>query len=308
MDRRMINNIQSQHHHGQQHDQHQLLQQQQQHMVSLQDAGDGSRFPQWSNEETKEFLVIRAELDRSFMETKRNRVLWEVISTRMKEKGFSRSAEQCKCKWKNMVTRYKGCETMEPEAMRQQFPFYNELQAIFTARMQRMLWAEAEGVGGPSSGTKKRTSHLSSDEEDEDYDHESDRDRDKQISGTKRKKAKSTASTSTTKTSNIPLGDHPGSHDHNVINSLKEFLEEFMRQQLQIEMQWMAAWEAREEERWRKETEWRQTTEALENERLMMEREWRQREEERRVREETRAERRDALINALLEQLRRDNL
>lgn len=65
------------------------------------------RFPQWSIQETKEFLVIRAELDQTFMETKRNKQLWEVISTRMKEKGYHRSAEQCKCKWKNLVTRYK---------------------------------------------------------------------------------------------------------------------------------------------------------------------------------------------------------
>lgn len=72
------------------------------------DTGSGdSRFPQWSIQETRDFLVIRAELDPTFMETKRNKLLWEVISTRMKEKGYSRSPEQCKCKWKNLVTRYK---------------------------------------------------------------------------------------------------------------------------------------------------------------------------------------------------------
>ena len=51
--------------------------------------------------------MIRAELDRTFMETKRNKLLWEVIATKMKEKGYNRSPEQCKCKWKNLVTRYK---------------------------------------------------------------------------------------------------------------------------------------------------------------------------------------------------------
>ena len=67
------------------------------------------RFPQWSIQETKEFLMIRAELDQTFMETKRNKQLWQVISDNMKEKGYHRSAEQCKCKWKNLVTRYKVC-------------------------------------------------------------------------------------------------------------------------------------------------------------------------------------------------------
>ena len=51
--------------------------------------------------------MIRAELDPTFMETKRNKLLWEVIATKMKDKGYNRSAEQCKCKWKNLVTRYK---------------------------------------------------------------------------------------------------------------------------------------------------------------------------------------------------------
>jgi len=88
-------------HHGQQQQQQRLPQ----NTSANVDATD--RFPQWSIQETKEFLVIRAELDQTFMETKRNKQLWEVISTRMKEKGYHRSAEQCKCKWKNLVTRYK---------------------------------------------------------------------------------------------------------------------------------------------------------------------------------------------------------
>lgn len=90
---------------------HHLHLQQQQHLLPHQniitnvDVTD--RFPQWSIAETKEFLVMRAELDQAFMETKRNKQLWDVISTNMKEKGYHRSAEQCKCKWKNLVTRYK---------------------------------------------------------------------------------------------------------------------------------------------------------------------------------------------------------
>lgn len=100
--------------------QHQHHQQQQQHQHQhhqygvhlLQDtigpgAASGDRFPQWSIQETRDFLMIRAELDPTFMETKRNKLLWEVIATKMREKGYNRSADQCKCKWKNLVTRYK---------------------------------------------------------------------------------------------------------------------------------------------------------------------------------------------------------
>ncbi|KAJ7551733.1 hypothetical protein O6H91_06G026400 [Diphasiastrum complanatum] len=67
------------------------------------------RIPQWGYHETKEFIAIRAELEKDFTQTKRNKTLWELISGKMKEKGFRRSADQCKCKWKNLVNRYKVC-------------------------------------------------------------------------------------------------------------------------------------------------------------------------------------------------------
>lgn len=270
------------HHHHLLH--HQLQHQHQQLSVNIDTGGD--RFPQWSMQETRDFLMIRAELDPTFMETKRNKLLWELIATKMKEKGYNRSAEQCKCKWKNLVTRYKGCETIEPEGMKQQFPYYNELQAIFAARMQRMLWNEAEGSG--AGGSKKKATQMSSDDEDENE--ESDGDQKGTTSGKKKRKT---------------ISKHvPGSSGGNV---LKEMLEDFMKQQAEMEMQWMKAYEAREEERRMREMEWRQRMEELEKERIMMERRWREREEQRSAREEARAEKRDALINALLNKLRRED-
>ncbi|KAE9603114.1 hypothetical protein Lal_00018807 [Lupinus albus] len=283
-------------HHHLQHLQRQQQHQQQQHQhlqppqnltttsVNVVDVTD--RFPQWSIQETKEFLMIRADLDQTFMETKRNKQLWEIISNGMKEKGYHRSAEQCKCKWKNLVTRYKGCETMEPEGLRQQFPFYNELQAIFTARMQGMLWAEVDG------GSKKKAMYLSSDEED-DVNEEIE---EQKGSSRKKKKAK------------IVSGGGSASGSSNNLNNLKEILDDFMRQQKQIEAQWMEAFEARENERRLKEMEWRKAMEALEKERIMMDQRWREREEQRRIRDEARANKRDALITALLNKLERDDM
>ncbi|KAK9095668.1 hypothetical protein Scep_027137 [Stephania cephalantha] len=68
------------------------------------------RVPQWSHQETREFIAIRAELERDFTVAKRNKTLWQVVSGKMKERGFLRSPDQCKCKWKNLVNRYKVCE------------------------------------------------------------------------------------------------------------------------------------------------------------------------------------------------------
>lgn len=177
---------------------------------------------------------------------------------------------------------------MEPEAMRQQFPFYNELQGIFSARMQRMLWAEAEGG---ASGSKKKAGQLSSDDEDDNEESEGEK------GGAKKKTKKG-------KSNNIGSSSGGG----NNMNSLKEILDDFLKQQMKMEMQWRDALEVRENERRLKEMEWRQTMEALENERIVMEQRWREREEQRRMREEARAEKRDALVTALLNKLRREGM
>ncbi|GKC27164.1 trihelix transcription factor GT-3b [Tanacetum coccineum] len=249
--------------------------------------GGGDRFPQWSIQETRDFLMIRGDLDQTFLETKRNKLLWEVISGKMKERGYNRSAEQCKAKWKNLVTRYKGCETVEHDGMRQQFPFYNDLQAIFTARMQRMLWMETEGVG---SGSKKRVMQLSSDDDDDNE--ESDQEKASVGKNKKRKAIK------------ISMGNNPSSSN---AGNTKEILDEYMKQQMQIDMQWMKTFEAKEEERKLKEMEWRQKMEALEHERIMLDQRWREREEQRMMREEARSEKRDALITELFNKLRRQD-
>ncbi|KAM7493606.1 hypothetical protein LguiB_028215 [Lonicera macranthoides] len=65
------------------------------------------RVPQWSQQETRDFIGIRAELERDFTVAKRNKTLWEVVAAKMSERGYRRSPDQCKCKWKNLVNRYK---------------------------------------------------------------------------------------------------------------------------------------------------------------------------------------------------------
>ncbi|KAL8154264.1 hypothetical protein V2J09_012024 [Rumex salicifolius] len=271
-------------------------------------AAAGDRFPQWSAQETKEFLAVRAELDRAFMETKRNKALWEVIATRLKELGFSRSAEQCKSKWKNLVTRYKGCETMEPEALRQQFPYYNELHAIFSARLHHMLWREAEAATPSGSTSKKRKTvattmtsvQMSSDDDDDEDDVEERESNDGDDYEENIKKAGSSKRGGRRKKKK--KGKAKGDE-----TELTKLLESFTRQQSETEERWRETWEAREAERRKREDTWRSTMEALEAERRRMERSWREREEQRRVREEARAIKRDALITLLLNKLRRDD-
>ncbi|KAL8509132.1 hypothetical protein ACS0TY_016359 [Phlomoides rotata] len=248
------------------------------------------RFAQWTGQETHDFLTIRGELDPIFMGTRRNKPLWEIVSTRMREIGYYRNPQQCKSKWKNLITRYKGyCETIEVGEMRQDtFPFYNDLRMIFNARMQRMMWLEAEGGGGASS-SRQAPVQISSDDEEAVGQKRIDRDG-------REKKKKRTESTG---------GGRETSSGKNIVDGIKDVMEEYMKQQMDLEMQWMKAYEEREERKRVREREWRQTVEELEIERLMMMRRWREREEQRKVREEARAERRDALFSALLDKIRR---
>ncbi|XP_076918953.1 trihelix transcription factor GT-3b-like [Bidens hawaiensis] len=249
------------------------------------------RILQWSVQETRDFLMIRAGMDENFTETKRNKLLWEVMARKMMDSGYNRSAEQCKAKWKNLVTRYKGCEMMEDEAMRLQFPFFNDLQAIFEARMQNVLWMDAKEQ---VSGSKKRTTQLSSSD---DYENDIEESDPEKLNGGKTKKNKAIKSS-------IANNLSGSSTSYN----LKEILDEFTKQQMQIEMQWMKAFEEKEKERRMKEMEWKQKMESIENERIMLEQRWREREEHRMMREEARSEKHDAFINALFDKLKRGEM
>ncbi|KAF3663461.1 putative ankyrin-2-like [Capsicum annuum] len=67
------------------------------------------RVPPWSNQEIRDFIAIRGELQIEFSSTKRSNLknLWEIVGVWMNERGYRRSGEQCKIKWKNLITRYK---------------------------------------------------------------------------------------------------------------------------------------------------------------------------------------------------------
>ncbi|CAJ2646982.1 unnamed protein product [Trifolium pratense] len=248
---------------------------------------------QWSQQETREFIAIRAELERDFTASKRNKTLWEVVSSKMRERGYRRSPEQCKCKWKNLVNRYKGKETSDPEHGRQ-CPFFEELHAVFTERahnMQRLLLESETRSAQTKKGVKRvRSGDRSSEEiseDDEDVEDDSEEERPAR-SNTRKRKAGKIATEKSSRVNN---------------SNIQEMLKEFFQNQLRMEMQWREMMERRAHERQLFEQEWRQSMEKLERERLMIEQEWREREEHRRLREESRAERRDALLTTLLNKL-----
>ncbi|XP_057511790.1 trihelix transcription factor GT-3b-like [Actinidia eriantha] len=283
------------------------------------DDGDGEfpkrdeRVPQWSQLETRDLIAIRAELERDFTVAKRNKTLWEVVSARMRELGYRRTADQCKCKWKNLVNRYKGKETSDLVDGRQ-FPFFEELHAIFTEReknMQRMLLESEAG----STQAKKKVKRISGDQSSEEFSYYEDEDEvesDGQrvtSSSNPRKRKDDREKVEKEKQLRIPRQPSTGNVNNsgNSIGSLQEMLQEFLQQQQRIEMMWKESIERHAYERQMLELKWQQSMEKLERERLMAEQAWREREEQRRIREESRAEKRDALLTTLFNRLINEN-
>ncbi|KAK4435625.1 Trihelix transcription factor GT-3b [Sesamum alatum] len=262
------------------------------------------RFPQWSYQETRDLIEIRAQLEWGFTTAKRNKNLWGMVVNRMREKGYRRTVDQCKCKWKNLVSRYKGQDVSDPDNG-QQCPFFDELHALFTARDNRLQHAQPDLETGPLKG-RKRLKNASKDRSNEEYSQEQVDEEETCIDqagtgtvGPKRKAAGEKR----------PKTGQPEKHVNNndrVLASIQEMLGSFIEQQQTIDMQWKESMEKCAQERELLEQEWREKMEKLEREKLVMEQAWREREEQRRLREESRAEKRDALLTALLNKLIRE--
>uniref|UniRef100_A0ACD5ZPA5 Uncharacterized protein n=1 Tax=Avena sativa TaxID=4498 RepID=A0ACD5ZPA5_AVESA len=279
------------------------------------DPPERERLPQWSHAETAAFLAIRADLDHSFLSTKRNKALWEAVSARLHAHsggGFARTPDQCKSKWKNLVTRFKGTTTADgaqPQqhhpssegggdpsgvaaspASRGAFPFHDEMRRIFDARAERARALDAKKAKGKDPA-------AAPDEEEEDEEEvELLEDEAEEIADTKggrkrRRKASSAARTAAAGGPGIEIGE------------VEAVLREFMRRQMEMEERWMEAAEARDAERRAREEEWRAAMVALGEERLALVRRWREREDAWRARAEEREERRHQLVAALLAKL-----
>ncbi|XP_057965948.1 trihelix transcription factor GT-3b-like [Malania oleifera] len=269
------------------------------------------RVPQWSYQETRDLIAIRGELEKDFNLAKRNKTLWERVATKMKERGYRRTPDQCKCKWKNLVNKYKGKETSDPENG-SQCPFFEELRAVYNERAKNMHRMPLESEAG-SGQTKKRAKRMSGDGSSDDFSEDEDEDEDfsegervTKTSNPRKRKAdreRQTRATTLDRTSRPSSTGSISNSTTNIGGGIKEMLQEFFQQQQRIEMQWRESMERRARERILFEQEWRQSMEKLERERLMIEQAWRERDEQRRIREDSRAEKRDALLTTLLNKL-----
>ena len=176
----------------------------------------------------------------------------------------------------------QGKDLADPDNGRQ-CPFFEELDAIFKERAKnadRNLLELEPGSRPKKKG--KRGKQKSSDDDSEEDDDEEESEEDRVVRRKKRKNEKDNRPRVTAEKYRA--------------NSMQEVVEE----------QWRESVERREHERRVREQEWREAMEKLEQERIQRELMWREREEQRRVRDEARAQKRDELFAALLNKLAQD--
>uniref|UniRef100_A0A0A9CVR8 Myb-like domain-containing protein n=1 Tax=Arundo donax TaxID=35708 RepID=A0A0A9CVR8_ARUDO len=226
------------------------------------------------------------------------KTMWEAVAARLRERGYRRTADQCKCKWKNLINRYKGKETSDPENCRQ-CPFFEELHEVFTERARTMQHQLLESESGVSAKRKlKRPSGDRSSEESDDGEDCGEESEDEKPMHSRKRKADDKKQQSQQMSEKSRTG----------ISRIHELLQDFLVQQQRIDIQWREMMERRAQERIIFEQEWRQSMQKLEQERLLLEHSWMEREEQRRMREEARAEKRDALLTTLLNKLLQEDL
>lgn len=63
---------------------------------------------QWGKEESRELLMIGGETEREWNGIKtKGKSFWETVSAKMRDRGYSRTPDQCKSNWNNLLNRYK---------------------------------------------------------------------------------------------------------------------------------------------------------------------------------------------------------
>ncbi|XP_043836016.1 zinc finger and SCAN domain-containing protein 32-like isoform X2 [Dromiciops gliroides] len=97
----------------------------------------------WGYEETKIFLGILSEswIYEKLRTCHRNRQVYRIVAERLRERGFLRTLEQCRYRFKNLQTNYrKARSTHTPGTC----PFYEEMDALMSPRVA-VTTPEVEG-------------------------------------------------------------------------------------------------------------------------------------------------------------------
>ncbi|TRY58896.1 hypothetical protein DNTS_003106 [Danionella cerebrum] len=131
---------------------------------------DASKVP-WSEEETFGLIEIwgKDSVQRSLKDCARNRHIFHLISKRMMEKGFNRSAEQCHTRIKRLKMSFRQCHESSLRGERPDWKFYNVMEKVICREdaleqedtiNDTSILEEASGQQGERSTDWEATGHA----------------------------------------------------------------------------------------------------------------------------------------------------
>lgn len=98
----------------------------------LEEEGRSTGGNRWPRQETLALIKIRSDMDANFRDSGLKGPLWEDVSKKLAELGYSRSAKKCKEKFENVHKYYK--KTKDGRAGRQDgksYRFFSQLEALY---------------------------------------------------------------------------------------------------------------------------------------------------------------------------------
>lgn len=184
----------------------------------------------------------------------------------------------------------------------QQCPFFDELHAVFMSRdNSSRVQLESETIVSAKGKNKRRFGSDSQSEED--LSETQDDETETEINPIRKRRINNRQKVAPRFKQHV----NNNNNKNGIISLVQDMMRNFTNQQKWIDLQWKEMMEKREQERDSFEKEWKGMMEKLEHERLAMEQSWREREEQRRLREESRAEKRDVLLTTLMNKLIKDD-
>ncbi|KAL9670464.1 hypothetical protein QQ045_008016 [Rhodiola kirilowii] len=84
----------------------------------------------WPYDETLALIKVRSEMDALFRESSVKGPLWDEVSRKLAERGFSRSSKKCKEKFENIYKYYRRTKELGQRPNGKAYRFFEQLEAI----------------------------------------------------------------------------------------------------------------------------------------------------------------------------------
>ncbi|KNA16139.1 hypothetical protein SOVF_091750 [Spinacia oleracea] len=154
----MIEVVPTHHHHHQQQQQQQHQHHEPHRLPSMattpSTSGPKKRAETWVQDETRNLISFRRDMDALFNTSKSNKHLWEQISAKMRDRGFDRSPTMCTDKWRNLLKEFKKAKQQNVNGSNgngnAKMLCYKEIEEILRERTRSTQTSNVAGYKSPN--------------------------------------------------------------------------------------------------------------------------------------------------------------